>query len=87
MIKKPRLSESRIRTGRASMRMHPHLRAAVDFLASAERRTVSQWLEMTVLQRVESELENKFEPNGCLQLGQRGQFRYKLGHEPLQTKR
>ena len=81
MIKKSKPSESRIRTGRASMRMHPHLRAAVSFLAKGDRRTVSQWLEMTVLLRMRYELENEFDDSG--QLVKPGQeFVYKRNRDP-----
>lgn len=86
MIKK-QPSESRIRTARASMRMHEDLREAVDFMAKAERRTVSQWLEMTVLDRVTWALENRFNPDGSRHLGDNHPLRFKRGHEPLQTKR
>jgi hypothetical protein len=86
MIKKP--SESRIRTARASMRMHEDLRAAVDFMAKAERRTVSQWLEMTVLDRVTRALENRFNDDGSRpQRETHYPLRFKRGNEPIPTKR
>lgn len=69
MIKKPLAkthSERRWRSARASLRMHDDLRAAVDYLAKADRRTVSQFLEHMVLDRVREILQNEFDDAGCL---------------------
>ena len=86
MIKKP--SESRIRTARASMRMHEDLRAAVDFMAKAERRTVSQWLEMTVLDRIMRSLENRFEADGSRPPREvHYPLKFRNGREPIPMKR
>jgi len=68
------------------MRMHDDLREAVVFMAKAERRTVSQWLEMTVLDRVTWALENRFNPDGSRRPGD-NPLRFKRGHEPTTTKR
>jgi len=69
MIKKPLAkphSEKRWRSARASLRMHNDLRDAVDFLAKSDRRTVSQFIEMLVLDRVRQLLQNEFDCDGVI---------------------
>lgn len=69
MIKKVQArphSERRWRSARASLRMHDDLRDAVDFLAKSDRRTVSQFLEMLVLEKVRDLLKNEFDDDGVI---------------------
>jgi hypothetical protein len=57
-------SEVRYRTARAAFRMRPDLFEALEFLAGTERRTVSQYLEMVVLEHVRGRLRNGFDDDG-----------------------
>ena len=59
-------SERRWRSARASLRMHDDLRAAIDFLARSDKRTVSQFLEIMVLAQVRKLLVNEFDDDGVI---------------------
>jgi predicted transcriptional regulator len=74
-------SERRWRTARASLRMHDDLRGAVDFLAKSSRRTVSQVLEMLVVEKVRDLMQNEFSDRG--NLVQPGEFKLKNGNAPM----
>ncbi len=54
------------RSSRASFRMSDDLRAALDFLAAKDRRTVSQYLEIAVIDIVRAKLTNEFDDTGTL---------------------
>lgn len=60
------VSESRWRTGRISLRVHADLKAALEFLAKDERRTLSQFLELVLLDHAAAALRNKFDADGAL---------------------
>lgn len=60
------LSESRWRTGRISLRIHEDLKKALEFLAEDERRSLSQFIELTLLDHVNATLRNKFDKDGSL---------------------
>jgi hypothetical protein len=85
MIKKAQAKSSsgerQWRSARASLRMHNDLRDAVDFLAKSDRRTVSQLLEMLVIDRVRQLLTNEFTDDGCLV--KPGEFRLKDSEKRL----
>jgi hypothetical protein len=61
------LSESRWRTGRISLRIHEDLKRALEFLAADQRRSLSQFIELTLLDHVNAVLKNKFDKDGALQ--------------------
>jgi hypothetical protein len=65
-VKKPPLSESRRREARASLRMHDDLRSGLQFVAEADRRTMSQYLEILVLDHLRTVLRNEFTSQGEL---------------------
>jgi hypothetical protein len=46
--------------------MSDDLRAAVDFLAKQDRRTVSNWLELLVIDTVRAKLKNTFDDTGTI---------------------
>jgi predicted transcriptional regulator len=54
------------RSSRASFRMSDDLRSALNFLAKQDRRTISQWLEIAVIDIVRSKLVNEFDDRGQL---------------------
>lgn len=60
------LSESRWRTGRISLRIHEDLKKALEFLAKDERRSLSQFIELTLLDHVNASLRNKFDADGSM---------------------
>ena len=62
------LSESRWRTGRISLRIHSDLKRALEFLAD-ERRSLSQFIELTLIDHCNAVLRNKFDKDGALQEG------------------
>ena len=64
-------SESRWRTGRISIRVHEDLKRALEFLASADRRTLSQYLELIALEHARQKLKNDFSNDGALEDGKR----------------
>jgi predicted transcriptional regulator len=66
MVKKQQHSEQRWRTARASFRMHEDLRDALEFVARADRRTISQIIEIMVVDYVRATLKNAFDDNGEL---------------------
>jgi len=72
--------ENRFRSSRVSLRLHPDLRAALDFLATEHHRTVSQLLEMAALDYVRWALTAQFSDKGELLRGER--FRFRPGREP-----
>mgnify|MGYP001550114908 CR=1 FL=1 len=74
------IRESRFRSSRASLRLHPDLRAALDFLATSHSRTVSQLLEMVALDYARWALTAQFSDKG--ELLRREPFRFKSGREP-----
>ena len=63
------LSESRWRTGRISLRIHSDLKRALEFLADDERRSLSQFIELTLIDHCNAVLRNKFDKDGALQAG------------------
>ena len=73
-------SEKRQRNARASLRMHDDLRAALEFIASADRRTLSQQLEIIVLEAVRETLANEFDNDG--RLIKKGEFAFRPGKDP-----
>jgi hypothetical protein len=84
-VKKPRgqtdnWAASRQRTARASLRLHDDLRSALEFLARADRRTISQLLEMVTLEHVKATLRNEFDSEGRLVKG--GEFEFRAGKDP-----
>lgn len=58
--------ERRWRTGRLSMRTHDDLKRALEFLAKNDRRTVSQYCEILLLDHVRSLLQTSFDDDGSL---------------------
>jgi hypothetical protein len=85
MIKKPRgltsdWAESRQRTARASLRLHDDLRLALEFLARADRRTISQVLETITLEHVKATLKNEFNSEG--RLVKQSEFEFRAGKDP-----
>jgi hypothetical protein len=66
--------ESRWRTGRISIRVHEDLKRALEFLASGDRRTLSQYLELIALEHVRQKLKNDFSNDGALEHGKREPF-------------
>lgn len=72
--KKKQLSQKRWRTERLSMRVHPDLKGALDFLASRDRRTLSQYVEHICIQHVRELLRNRFEDDGALAHGEAQHF-------------
>ena len=56
----------RFREDRASLRMHPDLKKALEFVADSERRTVSQVLELIVLDAMRDLLKEEFDRRGKL---------------------
>jgi hypothetical protein len=73
------------RSSRASLRMSDDLRRALEFLAAAERRTLSQYLEITVLEKAKYMLRNEFDATGKL-LGNNREFEFKNGKDPRLVK-
>jgi len=69
----------RFREDRASLRMHPHLKAALSFLADEERRTISQILELVLLDFVKNTFKEEFDRRGQLVRGlpPEGKFTYR----------
>lgn len=65
------LSQSRWRTGRISLRIHEDLKKALEFLANDERRSLSQFIELTLIDHCNAVLRNKFDKDGALQDGDR----------------
>lgn len=66
-------SERRWRAGRLSMRAHTDLKRALKFLADADNRTVSQYVEIVLLAHVQGLLKNQFDASGALTSGNRGE--------------
>jgi hypothetical protein len=58
--------ESRWRARRLSMRTHGDLKRALEFLAKSDRRTVSQYCEIALVDHVRSLLKNSFDDDGSL---------------------
>lgn len=67
-------SQSRWRTGRISIRVHEDLKRALEFLAAADRRTLSQYLELIALDHARGRLRNAFANDGSLEPGERYEF-------------
>jgi hypothetical protein len=67
-------SQSRWRSDRISLRMHPDLKQALEFLAEADRRTLSQYIELICLDHVKVSLRNEFCADGSMESGQRKDF-------------
>lgn len=64
--RKTKPSEKRWRGARISLRVHDDLKAALEFLAADDRRTVSQYLEIILLDHVRGKLKNRFADDGAL---------------------
>jgi hypothetical protein len=60
--------------------MHDDLRDALEFIATADRRTLSQQLEIIVLESVREILANEFDDEG--RLVKRGDFEFRPGKDP-----
>jgi hypothetical protein len=71
----------RQRTARASLRLHNDLRLALEFIADADRRTISQTLEMVVLEFVKNTLKNEFDTEGR-QVKKDTEFEFRPGKDP-----
>ena len=71
----------RQRTARASLRLHNDLRKALEFIADADRRTISQTLEMVVLEFVKNTLKNEFDAEGR-QVKKDAEFEFRPGKDP-----
>jgi hypothetical protein len=71
----------RQRTARASLRLHDDLRLALEFIAGADRRTISQTLEMVVLEFVKNTLKNEFDSEGR-QVKKGAEFEFRQGKDP-----
>lgn len=56
--------ESRWRTARVTIRLHPDLRDAAMFLAKQDNRTLANWAETEILATVRRRLENEFTASG-----------------------
>jgi predicted transcriptional regulator len=56
--------ESRWRTATVTLRLHPDLKAAIAFIADADNRTASNWIETEILSSVRRRLENEFSASG-----------------------
>jgi hypothetical protein len=63
MVKKPH-SEERWKTGRISIRIHEDLRSALDFLAARDRRPLSNYVEMILLDAARERLANQIDDYG-----------------------
>jgi predicted transcriptional regulator len=72
--KKKTLSQSRWRAGRISIRVHDDLKRALEYLAEADRRTLSQYLELIALDHARAKLKNAFANDGSLEPGERQEF-------------
>ena len=57
---------SRWRTGRVSFRLHEDLKRGLEFLAAGERRTLSQYIELLLIDHVQATLRNGFDADGQL---------------------
>jgi predicted transcriptional regulator len=83
-VKKPQRetpwAESRQRNARASLRLHDDLRRALEFIASADRRTLSQSLEIMVIDHVRATLKNEFDSEG--RLVKSGELEFRSGKDP-----
>lgn len=62
-------SQSRWRAGRLSMRAHSDLKRALEFLAESDKRTVSKYVEILLLDHVQALLKNQFDSSGALASG------------------
>jgi hypothetical protein len=56
--------ESRWRTARLTIRLHPDLRDAAKFLAKQDNRTLANWVETEIISTARKRLENKFAATG-----------------------
>jgi len=65
----PKKPQKRFREDRASLRMHPDVKRALEFLADHERRTISQILELMVLDHLKNLLREEFDRRGKLVKG------------------
>lgn len=63
------------------MRLHEDLRLAIEFIADADRRTISQSLEFMVLDAVRQTLKNEFDVEGKL-VDKAKPFEFKPGKDP-----
>jgi hypothetical protein len=76
MVKKTQSKEAsqrRWRAGRLSMRAHTDLKRALEFLAEADKRTVSKYVEIVLLAHVQGLLKNQFDSSGALASGNRNE--------------
>ena len=55
---------TRFRLGKVSFRLHEHLRSALDYLAAVDHRSLSQYIEMVLLENARARLENAFDHRG-----------------------
>ena len=57
--------ETRQRESRIVFRLHVNLRNALNFLSDSDNRTLSQYVEMVLLEHCRVKLTNKFARNGA----------------------
>jgi predicted transcriptional regulator len=74
------LSEIRWRTERISMRLHGDLKRALEYLAEADRRTLSQYVEFICLEHVRKALRNDFDDDGTLATNEKKEFSRRKAH-------
>jgi hypothetical protein len=60
--------------------MHDDLRSALEFIAQADRRTISQYLELLLITHVRATLTNEFDDDG--KLVKRTPFGFRPGQNP-----
>jgi uncharacterized protein (DUF1778 family) len=64
MVVKKKHSEIRQKTGRLSIRIHEDLRSALDYLADAEHRPLSNYIETLLIQSARERLTNPISNDG-----------------------
>lgn len=54
------------REGRISLRLHPHIKTGLEFLAKEDQRTLSSYLDKLFVDHLRGELENHIESDGFM---------------------
>lgn len=54
------------RAGRLSLRLHPHIKAGLEYLAREDQRTLSSYLDRLFIDHLRGELENHIESDGLM---------------------
>ena len=54
------------RGGRISLRLHPHIKNGLEFLAKEDQRTLSSYLDKIFVEHLREELQNHIESDGFM---------------------